>query len=152
MKVIKWLLLPIILILWYVAPVLSITVFIWLVDFISDWWTIIIFIMFTFISGILLWLSIILPTILGSLVIYLYNKMWVKYLFAIVGAISLFLIFSTIKYNPEIRIFLSSIKDIYDDSFIKGGLLFLIIFEFGFILLYSFILAPLFMNIEGNDK
>lgn len=152
MKVIKWLLLPIILILWYVAPVLSITVFIWLVDFISDWWTIIIFLMFTFISGILLWLSIILPTILGSLVIYLYNKMWVKYLFAIVGAISLFMIFSTIKYNPEIRIFLSSIKDIYDDSFIKGGLLFLIIFEFGFILLYSFILAPLFMNIEGNDK
>lgn len=152
MKIIKWLFLPILLILWYVAPVLSISVFIWLINFISDWWTIIIFLMFTFISGILLWLSIILPTILSSLVIYLYNKVWVKYLFAIIGTISLFLIFSNIKYNPQIRIFLSSIKDIYDESFIKGGLLFLTIFEFAFILLYSFILAPLFMNVKENDR
>lgn len=151
MKVFKWFLLPIFLILWYIAPVLSISVFIWLIELISEWWTIIIFFMFTFISGVIIWLSIIFPSIVGNLLILLYNSKWVKYLFSLVGAISLFAIISTFKYNPQIRPFISSLKDIYDDSFFKGILLFILVIEFAFVLLYSFILAPLFAPTEKDN-
>ena len=41
----------------------------------------------------------------------LYNSRWVKYLFSLVGAISLFAIIATIKYNPQIRPFISSLKE-----------------------------------------
>lgn len=150
MKVFKWILLPLFLIIWYFTPVFSISIFIWLIEFIADWWTIVILLMFTFISGIILWISIILPSFLGNLLIYFYDSKWVKYLFSIFGAISIFSIFSTIKYNPQIRPFLSYLKDILDESLLKSGLLFLLAIEFAFVLLYAFVLAPLFISKDDN--
>lgn len=152
MKVFKWLLIPIFLLIWYVAPVLSISVFIWLIELISNWWTIVLFFMFTIISAFILWLSMLLPSVFGNLLILLYQSKWVKYMFSIVGAVSLFSIISTIKYNPQIRLFFSFVKDIADESLIKGGLLYLLVIEFAFILLYLFILTPLFINIEKSKE
>ena len=115
MKVFKWILLPLFLIIWYFTPVFSISIFIWLIEFIADWWTIVILLMFTFISGIILWISIILPSFLGNLLIYFYDSKWVKYLFSIFGAISIFvgilLVFTTlITFGYDTLDFLNDLK------------------------------------------
>lgn len=150
MKRIKWIILPIIFIIWFYLPITSLYIFFNLIFTISEWNTLILFLFFTVITSLTLLFSSLIPSLISIVIIKFYRKSWVKYSLSIIGFLSLLIISFSFIRNPEFKTTIIYLSEEFKENLIKGGILSLIFLEFTFLLINLFIFSPL--SITFNNK